>query len=234
MAVSSKVSGLAAERAKSRQQAAATKRKQVLLRRAERDLTRTRLVAPFTGYLSATTAEIGRRLSVNDRIGELIEAGNLEVRVHVSDAEYRRLLHAPDGLIGRPATVMWQSAEDTGAYQATIDRTGPRIDATTGGVNLYGRIDLPAGDRLLKPGAFIAVHLPDRVYRDVVTLPESAVFGDNHVYVVEDGRLTKRPITIVGRDGDNVLLRGDLDAGEMVSITRFAEIGPGTAVAVLP
>ena len=60
------------------------------------------------------------------------------------------------------------------------------------------------------------------------------MFGDNHVYVIEDGRLTKRQMTIVGRDGDNVLLRGDLRAGEMVSITRFAEIGPGTAVAVLP
>jgi RND family efflux transporter MFP subunit len=234
MAVSSKVNALAAEQAKARQQTAATKRKQVLLRRAERDLTRTRLVAPFTGYLSNTTAEVGRRLNVNDRIGELIEAGNLEVRVHVSDAEYRRLLNARDGLIGRRATVMWQSAADTDAYQARVDRTGPRIDATTGGVDLYARIALPDGDRLLKPGAFVSVHLPDRVYADVITVPESAVFGDTHVYVVENGRLQRRPITIVGRNGDKILLRGDLRAGETVSVTRFAEIGPGTAVAVLP
>jgi len=234
MAVSSKVNALAAEQAKARQQTAVTKRKQVLLRRAERDLARTRLVAPFTGYLSNTTAEVGRRLNVNDRIGELIEAGNLEVRVHVSDAEYRRLLNARDGLIGRRATVMWQSAADTGTYQATVDRTGPRIDATTGGVDLYARIDLPDGDRLLKPGAFISVQLPDRVYADVITVPESAVFGDAHVYVVENGRLQRRPITIVGRNGDKILLRGDLRAGDTVSVTRFAEIGPGTAVAVLP
>jgi len=234
MAVSSTANALAAEKAKVRQQAAVTKRKQVLLRRAERDLARTRLVAPFTGYLSDTTAEIGRRLNVNDRIGELIEVGNLEVRAHVSDAEYQRLLNSRDGLIGRRATVRWQSADDTGTYQATVDRTGPRIDATTGGVDLYVRIELPSGDRLLKPGAFVSMHLPDRVYAAVIALPETAVFADNHVYVVDGGRLKKRRVTIVGRNGDTILLHGDLRAGETVSVTRFAEIGPGTAVAVLP
>ena len=73
-------------RAKISQQQAIIARLDVALKRARRDLEETRLVAPFDGFLLDVEAEIGKRIGTGDRVGNLIDAGRLEVRFHVSNA----------------------------------------------------------------------------------------------------------------------------------------------------
>lgn len=224
---------LTAQAAMTRQQEAVIARLDVALRRAQRDLENTRLIAPFSGNLANTAAEIGRQLGVNDRVAELIEAGRLEVRVHLSDAQYGRILAAGGDLRGLRATVRWRSGDGGGlVYEAVVERTGARIDPTTGGVDLYARILLAGQVAPLRPGAFVEVYLPDRVYPAVVRLPESALFDGDTVYVVEAGRLARRRVSLAGRDGETVLVQGELAAGERIVVTRFAEIGPGVKVEV--
>ena len=84
----------------------------------------------------------------------------------------------------------------------------------------------------MRPGAFVEVHVPDRLYRDVVRLPESALYDGDTVYAVVDGRLEPRRVEVVVRIGTQVLVSGDLAADDMVVTTRFAEIGEGIKVAV--
>ena len=231
-AVTTRAHGLAAEIARMRQQRAKIEQLEVSVRRARRALQRTRLVAPFAGFLSDTAAEIGKRLGVNDRVGRLIEAGYLEVRVHISDAQYGRILESEGGLVGRVAKVIWRAGLGGAVYDAVVERIGARIDAATGGVSAYARIIADGGESPLRPGAFVEVWLPDRVYPAVARLPESALYDGTTVYVVEAGRLTPRLVELAGRDGNHVLLRGAVADGERVVVTRFAEIGPGVAVEV--
>ena len=229
-AVTTRAHGLAAEFARMRQQRAKIEQLEVSVRRARRALERTRLVAPFAGFLSDTAAEIGKRLGVNDRVGRLIEAGYLEVRVHISDAQYGRILESEGGLTGRVAKVIWRAGLGGAVYDAVVERVGARIDAATGGVSAYARILTDGSESPLRPGAFVEVWLPDRVYPAVARLPESTLHGGTTVYVVEAGRLAPRLVELAGRDGNHVLLRGALMDGERVVVTRFAEIGPGVAV----
>jgi hypothetical protein len=75
--------------------------------------------------------------------------------------------------------------------------------------------------------------IPDRKYRDVFELPRTAVYETGLVYVVgPDGRLEQRQTTIVLRDGDSVLVEGDLD-GQKIVTTDFREIGPGILVEIV-
>ncbi len=224
--------GLAAEVARLSQQAAKIERFVVAVRRARRALQRTRLVAPFAGYLSDPAAEVGKRLGVADYVGRLIEAGYLEARIHLSDAQYGRILDSEGGLAGRAAKVIWRAGDGGAVYDAVVERVSARIDAATGGVSAYARVIMQAGETPLRPGAFVEVWLPDRLYPAVARLPESALFGDATVYVVVDHRLVPRRVEVAGRDGNHVLLRGALRDGDRVVTTRFAEIGPGVAVEV--
>lgn len=82
--------------AKLTQQNAIIDRFEVGVRRARRDLDRTRLLAPFDGFLSETSAAVGKRLSVNDRVARLVAAEALEVHVNLSDTQFGRLWPAPD------------------------------------------------------------------------------------------------------------------------------------------
>ncbi|MCH7555682.1 MAG: efflux RND transporter periplasmic adaptor subunit [Proteobacteria bacterium] len=220
------------------QQQAVHDRWRVFLSRAKRDLTETRLTAPFDGYLVDTDAGIGKRVGLGDRIARLIDAGRLEARFHLSNSEYARLLAAgdDDGYRGRAAEVVWRIGDAAFGFKAVIDRVDGEIDAQSGGVDLYARILGHGADGVLRPGAFVEVSLDDRLYRDVVRLPESALHedgaGGERVYVVVDNRLEARAVEVLLRDGGDILLRGSLVDDERVVVTRLPEIGPGLLVSV--
>ena len=217
--------------ARTEQQKAVIERWTVALGRARRELERTRLKAPFDGFLVETNAALGKQLGVGDRVARLIDAGRLEAHFHLSDAEFARLL-AAGGYRDRAARVVWRIGTQAFTFDAVIDRVESEIDAMSGGVDLYARIANVDAEGVLRPGAFVEVHVADQLYTNVVRLPEQALHDGDTVYAVVDERLVARTVEVVARSGNEVLVRGDLAPDDMVVTTRFPEIGPGVLVAV--
>jgi len=223
----------AAFAARAERQRAVIQQAEVAVKRARRDLDHTHLVAPFDGYLTATSAAIGKRLTVNDRIARLLDLDRLEVRFHLSDGEFGRLAGGKpgeNGMAGRDAYVLWRVGERDLVYPAIIERIGGEIDAASGGVRAYASVGGGADGVPLRPGAFVEVVLADQLLKGAVVLPESALHQGHTVYVESGGRLEARAVTMLLRAGAEIFVRGDLADGERVVVTRFAEIGPGLLV----
>ncbi len=219
-------------RARLARQDAVIARSRVALERAERDLENTRLIAPFDGYLTGVSAALGKRLGVNDRVVRLLDQARLDIRIQLSDGDYGRLVSSPAGLRGRPVDVTWRAGERNFPFRAVIQRADGEVDAASGGVRVYARIE-DAGARVpLRPGAFVEVRIPDRVYRAAARLPETALVGGDTVYAVVEGRLEPRPVALLARVGNDVVVSGGIADGERVATTRFPEIGPGVKVQV--
>ena len=223
---------LAGLRARIARQEAVIARTGVALERAERDLANTRLVAPFDGYLTGVTAALGKRLGVNDRVVRLLDLARLDIRIHLSDADYGRLVSSAAGLRGRPVEVTWRAGDRNFPFRAVIQRADGEVDASSGGVRVFARIEQEASRVPLRPGAFVEVRIPDRVYRAAARLPETALVGGDTVYAVVDGRLEPRPVALLARVGNDVVVSGGIIEGESVATTRFPEIGPGVKVEV--
>lgn len=196
------------------------------LQRAERDLKRTVLRAPFDGFLSQVTVQRLSTVGTNDKIAHIVGAAAFEARGHLSDAQYGRLLQ-DGGLEGRPATVNWQIGDQTIRYDSVIARLTATIDADTGGVTFYALLDADGLDLPIRPGAFVEISLPDRYFPDSARLPAVAVHDDSRVFVLEDGRLQSRAVNVLGREGDDVIVNGELKPDELVVVTRFTEMAPG-------
>ncbi|MDE0201643.1 MAG: efflux RND transporter periplasmic adaptor subunit, partial [Rhodospirillaceae bacterium] len=223
---------IAGLRARIARQDAVIARTGVALERAERDLANTRLVAPFDGYLTGVTAALGKRLGVNDRVVRLLDQARLDIRIHLSDADYGRLVSSAAGLRGRPVEVTWRAGERNFPFRAVVQRADGEVDAASGGVRVYARIENEASRVPLRPGAFVEVRIPDRVYRGATKLPETALVGGNTVYAVVGDRLEPRPVALLARVGNDVVVSGGIADGESVATTRFPEIGPGVKVEV--
>ncbi len=211
------------------QQQAVISQRQVAVDRAVRDLEQTKLVAPFDAFLTDRGTAIGKQVSVNDRVARLIDASRLEGRFQISDAEFARLIES-GGVKGREAKVVWRTRTRDFEFAATIERAGSEVDAASGGVELFARIHDTGLDTVLRPGVFVEVLIPDRPYSQVVRLPAAALQGEDLVYVAVDGRLQPRRVDLVARAGNDVLVRGELEAGDQVASTTFPEIGPGVKV----
>ncbi|TMM55518.1 efflux RND transporter periplasmic adaptor subunit [Sulfitobacter sabulilitoris] len=195
---------------------------------AQRRLADTVLRAPFDGTLSDPTVVEGRLVGSNERVADLVDPDDLEVSFRVSTAQYVRLLD-PSGAVTRADVTV------------TLDVTGVDLTAT----GRISRVSAGAGDgqtgRLVfarlgaapgfKPGDFVTVRVTEPPLDAVVRLPAAALGSGDEVLVLgDDNRLEALPVTVMRRQGDDVLVRGDGLAGRDVVVARTPLLGPGITV----
>ena len=226
-AVELRQANLAVEQARAEQQRAAIARLEWKLAQAQRDLADTALEAPFAGVVQSENAGAGRNVGANDVLVTLYDETAVEVQLVVSDSQFGRLANDPDGVIGRPVEIAWTVGGAAIVYEGVIDRIGAEIRSERGGVELYARIDARDGASALRPGAFVEVRVPDQTYSQTVRLPETAVYGGAYVYVIEDGRMRRRDVTIAAFTGSDVLIADGLEGGENVLTTQIADARDG-------
>ena len=212
-----------------RQQEARLEQQQIAVKRAERDMRETLVLAPFSGVVSNPDVELGQQISGSDRLADLIDLSRLEVQFSLSNAQFGRLLNPAEGLEGRPLKVSWQVGNDSLEFGGRVSRAGAEITSSMGGVMVYAGIDNTDRFTQIRPGALVSVTLADKLYRDVLRVPSSALYSDNTVYIVRDNRLQREPVEVVGFAGGDAFLQpaepGAIANGELIVTTQLREAG---------
>src|SRR5688572_13896193 len=136
-------------------------------RKARRDLELTRIVAPFSGVVTARYARPGRFVSPGDTLFRVTEAGPLLARVRVPEGS------AAGIRVGDRATVAGVGGATT---SATVLHAAPAFDAASGTREVVLRL---ASGATFLPGASVTVRLGNRE-REVVSVPREEI-GRAHV-----------------------------------------------------
>ena len=211
------------------------------LERAELDVERTTIRAPFDGFLKTENVEVGQFVSPGQQLTTLV--GSEEFWVHVS-VPLDRLswikLPGPAGEAGSEVTLQL----DVGPGEV-LERRGEVI-------RLLGDLD-PVGRmarivvRVLDPfsnanssssvplllGSFVQVSIVGDALDDVFVVPRSALFGGDSVLIAgRDDRLEIRKIDIAWRKAEVVYVASGLTAGERLITSRVATVLSGTALDV--
>lgn len=210
------------------QSATRLERANIALAEAERQLSDLQVVADFDGKLADVNAVKGGLVSANERLAQLIDPNALEVTFRVSTAQYTRLIDESGRL--RPADVS-VSLNVSGLVleaQGRISRDSAAVGEGQTGRLIFATLENARG---LKPGDFVSVAIKELPIRNVVRLPAAAVDPQGQVMVVgEDFRLEALPISLIRRQGDEVLVEGTHLAGKAV-VTRLTPLlGAGIRV----
>ncbi|MEE2694710.1 MAG: efflux RND transporter periplasmic adaptor subunit [Pseudomonadota bacterium] len=214
------------------QQQAIIDRHRAAMERAEENLKDTQVFAPFDGYLTDIKVATGTRLNIGDPLAKLIDLGRLEVKVFLSNAQFGRVFS--DSLLALPLEVAWNVGATKFVFHGVADRMESQIDSALGGVHVFARLKGSASESLLRPGAVVDIVAQDSLYEEVARLPEGVLHDDRIVYVVAGDRLKKRNVSLVGRDGNYVLVQGELVEGDLLAVTRFDGIMDGLLVKMRP
>jgi RND family efflux transporter MFP subunit len=176
-------------------------------RKAHRDLELTRIVAPFSGVVTARYARPGRFVAVGDTLFRVTESGPLLARVRIPEGS------ASTVRVGDQATVQGLS---TATARATVMHAAPAFDAASGTREVVLQL---AGTGGLLPGATVTVRLGDQE-RQALTIPREAVSPEGYVLVMQNGRTALRSVTL-GADvgGGRVEVVSGLSSGERVART---------------
>ena len=214
-------------------------KQELVLSEVEKDLRDTELFAPFDGVINDVQATLGKQVStINDKIGEIIDIKNMEVRFSLSKAQYGGLLEDTDKILGRKIEMSWTVGKRDLVFNASVSRVGAEITSNTGGVNIFANIVINSGEESpLRPGAFVRLKMPDKTYESVVSIPETAVYEDKYIFIVNDQRLKKIMIEILGYDQSKVLVKplddSKIKNGDYVVVNQLREAGENVKVDII-
>jgi RND family efflux transporter MFP subunit len=225
--------------------------------RAERDLARTVLRAPFEGRVRAEQVDVGQFVNRGQSVGTLYAVDAAEVVLPIPDRELRYL----DVPLGRgrtgdaddpgPAVILRaEFAGEDHAWEGRVVRTEGEIDAKSRMVNLVARVEDPyglhhekAGGRPpLAVGLFVNAEILGREVDGVYVLPREALRpGDpmdpearDELHVVDaDGRLRIRPVDVLRGEREHVVIGEGLSPGERVSLSPMQAVVDGMRVRVV-
>ena len=210
------------------QSATGQDRAQIALAEAERRLEDTVIRARFSGVLSGVTLVEGRRVAANEQLAQLIDPDRLEVAFRVSTAQYARLLDEAGQLAALPVRVRLDVFGMDLVRAGRLDRAGAAVAEGQSGRLIYATLDQAGG---LKPGDFVTVEVEEPPLDAVVVLPGSAMDSSGTVLVLGEGdRLEVLPVTLVRRQGNDILVRGDGLEGREVVVERSPLLGAGIGV----
>lgn len=165
--------------------------------RAQRDLSRTRLQAPFAATVDAVAVEVGDYVSPGQMAVRLVQLEQLDLALDVPAASVGSLE------LGQTITVGAEDAEREGRIVALA--ADPDPDTHTFAV----RVRLPAGD--WRAGQLAEAELPGRRYTDAHVVPATAVLhseGDTYVFIVKDNTLERVAVDIRQRYQDWQVVEG--------------------------
>jgi len=212
------------------------------LSRAERDLARTDVIAPYDGRVRAERVDVGQFVKRGTAIGTIYAVDFAEVRLPIHDEELAYLnlplAHAEqDGATPVPVTLRARFAGSDYQWQGEVVRTEGELDPTTRMVTVVARVNEPYVSRDGRPplsvGLFVDAEIQGETVPDVVVLPRAALRGEHQVLVVDaDNRLHVRDVQVLRRASEQVFISGGLQRGELVCISPLQSTREGMRVRV--
>jgi len=206
---------------------------------ARANLDRCTVRAPFKGRVKAAAVETGQFVSPGQGVLTLVDDSTLEIHVALDSRDARRWLRferLPEendlawfgGLPGDPVRIQWTEDLEGHIWQGRLHRVVEFDDKTR---TLKVAIRISAGEALngergdfpLVEGMFCRVQIPGKTLQGVMRLPRWAVSMKGTVYVAEDDRLKTVEVGIARIQGDEVLISGGLEAGDLVVTTRLTD-----------
>ncbi|WP_299813981.1 HlyD family efflux transporter periplasmic adaptor subunit [uncultured Jannaschia sp.] len=218
---------VAAEAARIDSARLAIDRARIAVENAARDLGDRTVEASFAGQLADVSILPGGLVSANEMVATLIDPSELEVVFRVSAAQHARLLDAEGALIGVPVRAVLDVQGLELAAEGTVTREAAAVGEGRAGRTVFARLHDARGFR---PGDFVRVEVEEPAIADAIRLPATALSPQSDVLVLGEGkRLEARAVTLLRRQGDDVLVAGDI-AGLEVVAERTAALGVGIRV----
>ncbi|MDD7972382.1 efflux RND transporter periplasmic adaptor subunit [Roseinatronobacter alkalisoli] len=208
----------------------ALERQRISVNEAQRRLDDTRVHASFTGTLADVNIVEGRIVNTSEQLARIIDPAALEVSVRLSTAQYLRLLNDDGALRDAGAEIALEVAGFEITSPGRVLRASATVEQGQSGRRLFVELNAPRGFR---PGDFVTVRLQEPALQNVALLPASAVNAAGNVLVInDDNRLTAMPVSVLRRQGDDVIIRADGLAGR--EVVREVTPNLGTGIQVSP
>lgn len=183
---------------------------------ANLDLARTRVTAPFDGMVLSRNVDLGTRVTTSTALLTLISVDSFWVEVSLPVADLARIaIPGEDGDSGAQVELHQTGWDAAQSRHGRVLRLNPELDSTSRTARLLIEIDDPLALRAENTGLppimvneYLRVRIAGEPLPEVVKLPRKLLRDGDTVWVMSaDNRLEIRPVQVVHKAGEHVLIK---------------------------
>lgn len=181
------------------------------------------VVAPISGRLGLSDVHVGDRLTNGETIVTIDDTTTLLATFEVPERSI--------GLLAEGKPVLVTTPTYTGrVFEGRVTAFDSRLDSVTRSATVEAEIDNAEG--LLLSGMTFAIRMTEET-APLPVVPATAITWDRAgagIWVAEEGRTTRTPVTIRYRDGDQVWIETDAPVGAQIVTEGAAKLRDGAQV----
>lgn len=180
--------------------------------------------APFSGEVAERMANVGEYVTPQRAVVNLVKTDPLRMEIQVPQERFAQV--RPD-----QAVEVRVDAWPERVFRGTLRYISAAVRTDTR--SLVAEAVIPNADHVLRPGLFATARIALGTQRTAVVLPSRAVLseaGTSRVFVVSNGRVQARVVSVTERNGDEVLVERGVSAGDRVATDNLNRLGDGVAV----
>ncbi len=192
----------------------------------QQQLNDTRIIAPFSGYVTERFVSPGQMLNVGEKLLRLVDDSAFEITVELSRFDWL-LLKQP--ISGQNARVVTQQGKVV--TQAKIRKSGGFLDEKTRQYKVF--LDLEDLNRdIVLSGDFAKVILPGITIPYALNIPASALTQEGYIWNLDDeNRLQRHTPQVLFRRDDRIIIQASKSKETWrIVITPLASFLPGQMV----
>lgn len=187
------------------------------LLRAQRDLERTFIRAPYDALISSREIGLGSYMTTGSKIGHIYNTDKAEIRLPLADQEMQYLdqkgIHAEVKLVGNFAGSKQQ-------WLGKIVRSEGVVDSKSRMTYLVAEVDDPYGlnsdKNELRFGTYVTAHVTGSNAGNVAIIPRHLIVNGLVAVMDADNTLRYKSVTVIRQEGANVVISEGIDPGAQI------------------
>ena len=188
---------------------------------------KTRVVAPFDGWVTKEFTEVGQWIQAGGPIVEIVDLSRVQVEVPLPER------YVGEIKVGASVMATFDGLRDFEA-KGTVFSVVAQADRNSRTFPI--KVELPNADLSIKSGLVSRVTLQVGAPYEALVIPKDALVlrgGAQYVFVMKDGSVAQVPVVAVNHVNNEVEINGQLEPGMIVVVEGNERLRPGQPVRVL-
>lgn len=182
--------------------------------------------APFSGEIAARGVSPGEFVTQQSSLVTLVRTDPLRLELQVPQERISDV--RVDQLV-----IVTVDAFPDARFEGRVRYISASVDRASRAMIIEAVI--PNADGRIRPGMFASARIELGGTQEVAVLPPAAIStsaGVSRAFVVADGHVEERVVTVLERSNEEVVVRVGVSGGEMVATSNLDRLGDGVAVTV--
>jgi HlyD family secretion protein len=195
-------------------QAAVVAAAQADVQNAQAQLSKSRIVAPFTGVVTNVDAEVGKIVSPNTPEVSMISSGVLQIETFIPEVSIVNVQ------VGQAASVTLDAYGADTMFDASVVAIDP-AETVKSGVSTYKTtLQFTGADARIRPGMTANVSITTGTIAGAISIPQGAVYerdGQHYVQVLTGKKPAERAVTLGSNSAVGaIVISSGISEGEML------------------